>query len=1637
MAIAADNDEPATPPPASLNVDTLRRRIAREAASELMSLKLGDSEVALYMAGSWKGSLSGNFGVSRSPLGTQAVSPDSPVLFAQEADLTLSLWLRDRWFVEASFLDDYDINTYRAGYQGKEGEAVQYVGVGNTGLDFPAFPYLDLGGDSPSSFGLYGKFGGGKLKLHSLIRYDMASREERVFVGNRERTYSFVFLENPLRFRSFVLPDQNLDAPPVVYLEDEKGELRDTQGRRWRIAGASEYAASAVQGVLELGASPKGMVAVAYSRGGNRQPWTSSMGQYQAPGSGFLADAQQWFGSNIDLRNYPQPAQDAAAMGSSANVPGTVIIGGVPALALREGGAFSPFENLSRYQAPSSSSASVSLVSLSGGERQGGYDILPLDERVLSTELPLYATPNIHRGVYELAIEEPNRNRRDPRSLWPLGNKYPELYLPGNWKFSGDLGLRFTNYGSAGSYNIGTDVVPGSVQVLRSGIVDPRVNFDSNSGVVTLESPAGFNEVIRISYLKRSTDRRLGSLAAGAGVVYKSGGPFSSEIGLGLRWNVNSMPNFGQERVPESYTSEGVSNPGTVGLGAKAAWDYDHLRAQITAGLGFEQPDTTGLYRAAGMEGNEVTLSLPPESSFISEAPGLIPGGGRYGSLDLGSRSPLVYRNYLENTLGVSNLREIEWNGPVVSGKTGPYPVKDSKDHPLTAEFTFSPDQSWTGFEVPLGDNGPLLGRAKMIEVPFRFYDFSDTSGDFTVILQFGTLSDKERAFRENPSLIVEKQIYPPPRTDPNNPAAFSAAGRIATIQLDDSERRKLGDAKYIRLLVINNNRRRFSGRVMLGAPVVRGAGFRPITVRGNAVSGAADLTDLSAQTSVSVVERLEAGANSLEAAYGDTIRRLHSSSGSTQRILEVGWEKLKAGEAPGADGRIGVIPLGNYHSLSFFVRGPVNPPPGGTFRFLIARGPESLANEGDIALDTEIPLSAFSPGAWTRVDLHYSGQNQRVDVGGRTIPEASLKYRPGAHGGEASGAGAAGEQPAGRSSYTAFFIKSGTGDALPDGGFAIDEIILEDPAPSFRLNGGTGVEWKRPGELVSWNGREVLSDVSLGTALESSVKGDPFTPGSEHSGGVISRSRGETTFLGTALSAALGFTAADKTWYWNGSHGISRAFGPLSIKESFSAAPNDETMDHRFGLELATGNRAAENRVHSKLEGEAFYEHETLERKWRTAAGFSPARKIIPGFSTEGEAIWTEDNRKTAEWMGNYAEVWGKSWGYLAPDTGEGAKKRDIKGNIKITEGTTPIGAELGLEGSSAFSRPSTITQSSNLVRLDIPLSIGAGGIGGGSAKGMGGPYRFLFRGERSFKRNLRFAGRDILADGEKYGESIADSLPLWTSAPFYSLFDNDLGALMDKGLKNSPSASISEYSYFNDRAGISLQLPARYDLSSFYIPSSAGTQLSRVLEQKLDTRLDMLSLSGNLGFSSVNIFGAYGASPLFSFYESDEFTHALDASVAFPRGEATSYRFQSAMATGFYGFSGGVLDLGNTITLGSAGWVESLLVNWTVPTKKSLLSVLYNYFTRAMGTQRSWLTLGGILDSPYEQLRKETLELSLDRSGDYLKMALAAGHESMIRVQGRLNLSVFAKINCAQDDRTNVLSFIGVVGTSLKVSF
>jgi len=1544
-----------------------------------MAFSLGDSEVSLFLTGTWKGDLSGNLGYFSSPLGSGFFSPETPLLFKQEVDLTLSLWINDRWFVEANFQDEYALNTYRAGYQGLPGEFLQYAGVGNTGLDFPSFPYLDLGGDSASSFGFYSRFGNNDLIFHALLRYDSASKEERVFSGGRERTFTDVDVQNFLRGVSFVLPDDNIDSDIIVYIEDEKGGILDINGRRWRLAFPSEYAASRDLGLLELSIVTQKMIAVSYRKNGDR-PWDNSMGSgYTDPNpQKFLHIVQNLFGSNIVLGDYFQCG------GQGDSRPGEVTIGGVQALVIYEPGTFSPFERLNRYNAPSSLTERASLILISTGTLINGYELIKLENTSSAV------TSRIDN--YEL-LNTDFINRRDVGTLWPLAGIYPQIYLPPRKIFSGDITLRFTNYNNTSGYFIGTDVIPGSVQVWRSGIQDSNFSFNQSSGEVILNGSVGQNELIRITYLKRNEGTQFGSLAAGVGVVYQNDvNPFSAQAAVGIRWNL----------ADDSYTDEYNSSEGTVGISAKTAWDYDFLKAHIAGGFTFVQTDTTGLYRAAGMEGNETIINLPHESSFLSHPPvsDILTGQG----LSTSNRADLIYKSYFNNTILGNNLMNIEWNAPLVPGINKPYPVNDSNlnSRILAAEFKLTNEEKWTGFQVPLNAYSENISLAREIDIPFRFYGFNvDPSSDIKLVIQIGSLSGKDYSFAENIYLIWEKDIF----TD-NSDADYFTDGNytIARFKISDEDRLELANAKYLRLIVVYEGSDEITGSVLLAPPIVRGAAFRPITAQLNSNDTFTIIENLN---KVSAVEYMETGVGSLSSAYPDIIKRFHSSI-NNQRVLKIELNDFNAvedeGISAGVEGRVNEMPLANYRELSFFMKiddaslGQNNE----TLSFIITTGAESINNN---QLHVRIPLNSLASraGLWSKITIRYQGDEKEVFLNGNKIPGAYVNYNPNS---------LFLDNSVRRTSYVAILFNPQDSLVLPNGIIYIDEIILEDAVMIYRFNAGAAAQYSRPGTLISIGNLPVLADFSVSAAFESEAHSQSAVEDSRIYGSIVSRSGIRFSLFDTRMTGNFSFTAAQDTFLWSADHSLSRRFGAFSVRENFYASPLIFSARHGFNMSFTSD-------FFANFDADALYDFSRLRQRWNVGTGYRSQFNYIPSLNITGEAVWTK--KEEINENESYGELWLRSWVPLVPDKGSGADSRRTQSQIILTQRTKPVGAVLTFSGGTNFTGANNTTNSDSSAFIDIPVLLN--------------DINLNFRLGRGFKRHIYFSGNDVLDDADKYFESLNAFFTFWDIFPIYTFFAPELNDKMDK-LQNDSSSVF--YTSFNERLGISIILPSIYNLTAFLIPSRVNFNIERVMEQKMDTRTDTLNLSSSLGFSAINMFGVMGYAPLFNFYQTDEYSHVIEAAVSIPRGEEINWRVQSVLNTGFRGFTGGVLNFINTLTIRSNDyWTESFIISWEAPTENSLTSLFYNWAISSVEQQGSWLKYSSILNSEYEQLRRETLELIIDKSGDYLRWSAAIGHEEIVRILGRLNFTTFIKLRLNNDLQTEIFSFDAQIGTTLRFIF
>ena len=251
---------------------TLPRNPEKEAPETVFQTKVGDADVDLRLDGYWDASLRGSLGAAVVPgKGIQypAVFPGFPdgLIYEQKPNLTLALWLLDRYFFETTLQEKRQLNSYVLGYQGKEGELLQSLRAGNKGIEISPYPYMDFPGGSRSSPGIAARLQTERTQHEFLLRYDPSQPVKKTYLG--KNSVEELRIDPPAfaQGRFFVLPDPEVDAVEV-YLEDYKGSFLGSDGRKYRRATEFDVSLSRSEGLVSLQKPSPGRVVVYYEKGG-------------------------------------------------------------------------------------------------------------------------------------------------------------------------------------------------------------------------------------------------------------------------------------------------------------------------------------------------------------------------------------------------------------------------------------------------------------------------------------------------------------------------------------------------------------------------------------------------------------------------------------------------------------------------------------------------------------------------------------------------------------------------------------------------------------------------------------------------------------------------------------------------------------------------------------------------------------------------------------------------------------------------------------------------------------------------------------------------------------------------------------------------------------------------------------------------------------------------------------------------------------------------------------------------------------------------------------------------------------------------------------------------------------------------
>jgi hypothetical protein len=1409
--------------------------LPQEAPEAVFETTIGSSDVEMYLDGSWKAGVSGVVGfLLRSRGGAQPLDyyPNLPMgwEFAQDPQLTFSVWLERHYFVEYTVLGSFEDNSFRAGYQG-DGLLRELV-IGNSGIAIDPYPYIAIPATGDSSLGIEATLATERTRHEMLLRYDNNSSGSKVFVGLNEVQEVRLALPAYQQGMRFRLPDSRVDGLRV-YLEDPTGTISGSDGRTYRLATTTDATADDETGIITLKIKPAGRVLAWYTKGG-LAVGDAGLGRAIDPESGGIAVVNA--GGVVDpsaTRNFDFGVGALWPSGPNASTL-QVAVQGDTALLLHDRGVFSLFDMQGTYLVDASMPTDswrtrADLVRRGGSERTKTAATLTVQPALGRVVVTRDTDARSLRNLYPLIANDPDPGT--PHSLYgPFRDDSDGLY-------SAEILLAILT--PITGYFLEPDILSGSVVVTRNGSPETRFAVDTRTGQVTFLTPIAPTDRIEITYKKKGALLDNGDLVLGWGNSFAFSDSWKAQLATGFRWNA----------LPGAYSEKPFTRTGAVLVSGGITGETDNLAVDAQAAVSYAHPDTTGRLRLAGMESSGLEVSLDENLAL----PAFDPGGG-------GTRGRLLYKDYREyGLLGSYTLRDLSWDIPSsqvypyeTGSKVGPYNVaggaSSGSDRSLVIDFNLDPS-GWAGFEIPVapGQGLPDLSSLEELITEYRMYSLS---GSVDVTIQIGDVAedvDGDGELDKETSASATGFLF----NDTDNGAALLVGNgpkgegndRIDTEDLDadrhlqttdgslvtralgdtptgawqvdrrtfatDADRDSLRRARAIRVFVRENGGLAASGRLLIDRLHLAGSTFAATAPTDGSVA-VREVPEGFAQ---------DQPAKTLEKAFPDVVRNIFHASGQQQKVLEIATDAT-AGEwtvrgytSAGTEGA-------RYGEVVHYLRLPQwNAGQPLSFELVDDRGK---------GITWSWTPSVFADWREVRVDI----EKRRLTING-TRPTGST-VRVETHG-----------------SLVQLRVRSKGGDGS-NALVYVDELHMASPIGSLGAAARTDTQLTFPGAIVKAGGVPVVSDLRVREIASTVTPG--FSPLYGRPEEAWSGSSRTEVSMGLPLSHLDAHFVADWTdlsMTLGGGHTVQTTVGPVTVEDTFDIrAPGpDATFDResRFRVAPAPG---------TTLDASAGAEasDERLTQHWTASLASAATRtraSLVAGLDL---ATLDYRHRETG-----YFDSWALGYRlYVPADASLVERSSNATGELALEPAPAGISLQITPATRSVPDGDGRDLSATVMARLAVPYALDDRGTIVTAA------YQRSVETTAAEPRVGEFADDWRAAAGQ-----LQDQWYAYAGLPFAEIYAGE-DAFRDA------TRDLTSAAY---RPQVQLELTRRPGSSVLHLfaPVRLAATVGRDLEKEGALYSSRNSYEVAYQSNAVNLFGTLGAYPTFTFYDIDEVANSV----------------------------------------------------------------------------------------------------------------------------------------------------------------
>lgn len=1662
-----------------------------EAPTALFSAELYDAEVDFFIEGSWTASIQSGAGI-RWGDGISGIQPAMVSDFAdgfrfeQVPQLTLSLWYMDRYFFETSITEEQQLETFLFGYFGEEGEFLQEARFGNTDIGYGDYGLFSIPEASRHSLGGYGRFESNSTEHHLAARYDPAQLEELHYRGSRLIEEQRIPPESFIRGRFFILPDKEVESLKVYVRDDQKGSLTDTAGRNYRRLKDEEMVYSAAEGVLYLTSPADSEVLVYYEKNGLTvgEPSLGTGALCGIENNHLSLDAPSidfsWDAGGDEYDDYFSFAGIDDFSDWGRTISGN---GGQPSLLLYSPGTWNPFELMSVYatEAPVEAESGDTLMWLSNVQTPGGNKLTIEQFQDTHTARIAVTGASIRsfRARYPLLYYTDLYSTA--QSSWEQSPWAEFIYSPTSIVETGispppvDKELRLEQLSPAGSYNLGTNVLEGSITVQRNGVPEQRFSFNPDTGELSFFIPPGRTERVDIKFRTASARSVGGDIFAATVNSFTFNEHWSANFNAGLRWNAD----------PNAYIVEPGESEGSILAAGRLTYQSDNVRFELESGLNVRSPNTTGRLRLFGMDDSAFPVQIHPELMYpgapvttgttgayetLPEGLGESPGGE---GLPHSSRGALFYSDYYNYSFaGGYELKHYSWDPPddqkypyadpdVQSGRenrTGPYIAgtgNETEGNAMVLEYSLEIDE-WVGGTIPIADRGGArdLSHVRAITLLVKHIGRNTPSptGQIDMHLLIGRLNEDldadssldeedsplDKGFDFNISYNSHDFILPvaPPliwspsesrvnsedldgndvlegsRGSLSEPVVKSIAPASGTTADDSST-----SWRRITIPLTPEDRERLKAGT--------GIEFIVKALEGTSAEGRAEgrllIADIDLQGSPFT------GSTAEGTGFSVFTRALDPGAGSYDSLMDRSEAKLLNEKS-----------VFNTKVLRLQWEGPTAADSEDQWTVTAYHTPLSLDEYGSLSFFLRTPSGPPPERPPERLILSlHNPQNEGMAVAFKP-PENSeedSKWRrytwdlhtsdnerritvdgnPIPGGGELVGSSRGIDHNSSASGVNTLTL---SGDIREAGACEIDEIYLHDPRLDIGAGGRSALEYRHQGALISIAEVPLLHKIHFRQTVYGRQEG--------YQGGLSPAPASRLAFTNE-----LGFHFLQSTidlhynGQWDelnylpaGGYGISIPLGGklLQINDSYREQ-HINTADTDSAVDISrTAGVSAESPQQSGADftSSLLWENAVLDRRWDFSARFQE----YEGFRLSLNSGYQSRNSDISPDEESLGARYVRFTELILPSHTSGPRFRKTDHELRISAQKSGLSAHLshslGTATSPQHSPFSLIIQGGWNMQLKAV-------VGELSGRTISITHRYKRSGdfEQAYGEKKDFSD-DLATLPDRLGAS-----PLiWTHIPYLELWDHTLETeFEDKTLNQIEST-------YSGRSELSIDRTPGSMLYDLFAPTRFSFGIERNLKRELESIHDRYLIDGLYRATALNLFGRLGRYPLFKGYRTEEVSHSLLYSGSFG-GEEESHQFTLSQFLELNLSQHNVIGIDNS-------WKESIGEE-----KRTISSRLYrkkkNPFTPTLPFEDK-LKLEG--ENHIEHTDELEYSFSID-GGTVFTHRITAGHTSLLTLGERGTLSGFSRVgyiclkNTDVEEETVQHNLAVEIGMELTLSF